>query len=181
MRLRHWRQNRPQKKGPTNRRIAAAERHLKGERDKMGLFADEVAKEQPTPLERIEGFDQGFYESQWAQRKQTAKLWRQARALLATITGRERSILIDSWNRAGYPGEPTYLLQHLKNFIPRSQERITAGERWFVFRVGASLKIVLWMPEGAFKAAAKTMAAGPFEDYLDAMKAAEQLETEVVL
>lgn len=179
MRLRRWKSRRPQApKPPSNRRLSAARRHLQAERDRYGLFAEDVAKEQPTPEERIDNFDQGFNASQWEDRKRTAALWRRVRALLAATTGRDREVLLDSWNRAGYPGEPTYLLEHLKNFLPRIQERIAAGERWFVFRVENSLRIVLWMPEGAFKAASKTMAAGPFEDYLDAVKAVHQLEQE---
>jgi len=95
---------------PTARRVDAAEKHLAQERDRYALFAEEVAAEQPTAVERVEGFDAGF-EAWWQEhRLKHAQLWRKARALFHALPTEQRRAADSYWRRRVYPLDPIYLI-----------------------------------------------------------------------
>ena len=59
----------------TKRRLSAAERALKRERDKFPLFAHEIASEQPTPQGRCEMMDKCSEDTEVIWRAQKAPRW----------------------------------------------------------------------------------------------------------
>ena len=69
-------------RGITPRRLAAAKRALKRQRDKYPLFADQIAARQPTPEERIWEMDIKFV-LQWDKLRQaTCKKWLELRRII---------------------------------------------------------------------------------------------------
>lgn len=164
-------------RGPTDKRVAAAIRFLAKEPAKLPLFPElqqEIIESQPTPEERIWSHDHGVYLNMLQGRIRRAHNWRRARWLLANMAERDRTILVDYWNRCGQPADPEFLLGHISRFFADCQKRIDAGERWHVFNpYDDKLTVLLWHPDGAAKIATKV--AGPFDDYLEAIEAMKRL------
>jgi hypothetical protein len=98
--------------------LAAAKRALKRERDKLVLFADEVAAEQPSPDERIEYFDRRVLRADQAMRNLTAKHWRWGRRQLAAHPEHAEAIL-SNWNRSWAPADGTYFADFVRTRLRR--------------------------------------------------------------
>src|SRR3546814_5582208 len=66
----------------TSRKLKAAERRLRLDREKFPLFAAEIAESQPTPEELLDARGRAFVENQQANRDREARNWWRARAEL---------------------------------------------------------------------------------------------------
>ena len=80
----------------TNRKLKAAERRLRLDREKFPLFADEIGESQPSPEELLDARARSFVTHQ--QDKP------------------DRAALIRYWNRCKCPGNATYLLTYMNMF-----------------------------------------------------------------
>ena len=74
--MRHCIAHRPRLRGITSRRLAAARRALAKERQRLALFAEQVAAEQLSPEERITQADLDLLEYDQGHRELAAKHWR---------------------------------------------------------------------------------------------------------
>jgi hypothetical protein len=90
--------------------LSAAKKALQRERDKVPLFAAEVAAEQPTPEGRIAKIDAGFQDWIAETRKLKADQWRKARAILRNLPADIAFSIIARWQYGIYPGDPVFLL-----------------------------------------------------------------------
>lgn len=100
----------------TNRKLKAAERRLRLDREKFPLFADEIAEGQPTPEELLDARASAFVSNQQANRDREALNWWRARAELRSIPEPDRSAFIRYWNRSKCPGNAGYLLSYMNMF-----------------------------------------------------------------
>ena len=107
----------------TKRRIAAAERALKRERDKFPLLADWIAEQQPTAVERVEFYNDAGDRRFAAFRDNRAKTWKRARAELRKLPKAERQRLIAQWDASPYPKDAEYFADFLTQNIPGLKER----------------------------------------------------------
>lgn len=163
--MRHQIQPRLVKRDVTRQRLAAAERHLRKERERFALFADEVASEQPTALARIESIDNAFLEWQQDQRRAEARRWREARRRLQELPAPLRTVVLGMWNDGGQPATAGYLLSHIHDAPRRLSEMARRGEQWFVFEVQGRRVVLPWQLSGIIP---PSKVAGPFSDYLEA-------------
>jgi len=92
----------------TARRLAAANRALKRERDRLLLFADEVAQEQESAEERIARIDEAFLAYEQRHRDLAARQWRRGRRMLQRVRAEVRDLLITEWNRSRVPADAAY-------------------------------------------------------------------------
>jgi hypothetical protein len=116
--MRHMIRGRISLRGVTPRRLSAAKRALKRECDKLALFADEVAAEQPSPEERIEYFDLRVLESEQAMRDLAAKHWRWGRGQLQRYPEHKKQIL-GQWATSWCPPEGTYFADFVRTRLRR--------------------------------------------------------------
>jgi hypothetical protein len=93
----------------TTARIVASERALKRERDKVPLFASEVAAEQPSARERIEKIDIGAQAWLDDRRLRFAALWKASRLKLRTLAVDVALRILAEWQFGYLPGSPEYL------------------------------------------------------------------------
>ena len=100
----------------TNRKLKAAERRLRLDREKFPLFAEEIGESQPTPEELLDSRARSFITSQQRNRDRAAADWWRARAELRAIPEPDRSAFIRYWNRSKCPGNATYLLTNMNMF-----------------------------------------------------------------
>lgn len=119
MMIRFSRMARQPKREITKRRIAAAVRHLAKEREKAGLFAAEVAAEQPTPIERIQRHDDGMIQGWTERRVAHAQFWREARSLLKELPDSDRCLA--AWNACGHPGDAVSFLGFVRRWPQRRE------------------------------------------------------------
>lgn len=97
----------------TARRLAAARRRVQIEKDKVALFP-EMARYQ-TVEERVKDIDAGEAALREDMRKHHADLWRRARRLLRSLPRISQVGILLYWNEAGYPPDPLYFLQTIKD------------------------------------------------------------------
>jgi len=103
-----------QPRGVTLRRLASAERALKNQRDKLPLFADQIALEQPSALQRVQLADDATMRYEISSRDYNAELWRKSRKALYSVDIEVRRLLLKLWNgKRGYPGTPVYFADFL--------------------------------------------------------------------
>lgn len=113
--MRHRRRQRFIGREITPRRLAAARRALARERANAGLFAEQVAAEQPTPEERISDIDRNMLLSEQRMRDFEAHCWRKGRRMLRSLPrGTQRAILAN-WNASSCPAEGAYFCDHVWN------------------------------------------------------------------
>jgi hypothetical protein len=159
--VRHDKFPRNERKPANPRRIASTKRTLKRQRDKLPLFADQVAAEQPSPEERIEKHED-FHAVYWQNlRDHEAKAWREGRKLLVEKPPEEQELLRFIWQVSNIPGSGAYLCGFVKTYLAKTTARLAAGERWFVFCVGDRTFPLMWQADKA----PSTAIAGPFEDF----------------
>lgn len=95
----------------TSRKRAALRRRQRLEREKLPLFADMVAAEQPSEDEVMAARAERWEIMEEEQRAAKAAKWREARARLNSLGGNLRAVVLDYWNQHRWlPGEPGYLL-----------------------------------------------------------------------
>lgn len=147
--MRFSRMERVRDREVTPRRVAAAERFLKKEIRKAGLFAEEVAAELPTPLERIQNHDEGSKEFWQGMRDYNAKRWRAERRKLAEYPAEERSRILAAWGSSRLPGDANYFGEFLKAWEANRAERtrpVDDRERAYLARLGDWLAALAFEP-----------------------------------
>ena len=117
--MRHEVRYRHSPRGITPRRLAAAKRALKRERDRLALFADEVAREQPSPEERIESFDDRGMRAERAMRDLAARHWRWGRRQLELVSDDVRQQILCAWNRSMAPPSAHYFADYVRTRLKR--------------------------------------------------------------
>ena len=125
MPIRHRNRHRPEPRGITPRRLAAAQRALARERSRFALFATQVAAEQPTPEQRIENFDRRLLQADQGHRDLAARHWRFARRQLGFLSHAVRSEIIAAWNASSIPPDPHYFADFVRREIRRRGFPIT--------------------------------------------------------
>lgn len=126
MKIRHGIRGRPQLRGLTPRRLAAAKRALRRERDQLALFADQVAAEQLTPQERIEAFDLDLLRQDQGRRDLTAQHWRWTRRQLRRHHRCAADILA-KWNCSWIPATGTYFANFVRRELKARSLEIEKG------------------------------------------------------
>lgn len=106
----------------TNRRLKLAEKALQRERDKFPLLADWVAEQQPTPLGRLEHFQDAAVVREKMWRQHTADTWRRARRWLFILSECDRRKLIAEWNNSFCPKTSEYFADFISHRIPAANE-----------------------------------------------------------
>jgi hypothetical protein len=105
-----------------NRRTKAAERALKREREKAPLFGDQIAGEQPTPEERVQGFE----DKEKAARIRDDEKYRseavKAMEMLSQLPANEQQQFVDHWNSLDRPRGPENLQSHIKDWQAQKPE-----------------------------------------------------------
>lgn len=136
----HWKMPKPEKRPPTERRIAAAERFLAKERDKFALFADQLDQlDQPTAEQRIEAHEEGYFEHQIYMRKHQADMWRKCRRLLEQLAPEHAASVNRIWRGRRYPLNPAYLAGLVQNVVDGKVDPIKEGADLARVRVLGSL------------------------------------------
>lgn len=87
----------------SKRRIAAAERALRQQREKAGLFGYLVTAEQPTAEERCQAADRAARESHEQWRLETAAKWWAVRRMLRSMPPGLRGRILHTYNDGFYP------------------------------------------------------------------------------
>lgn len=106
-------------RGGTPARLAAAARALCRERERLPLFAGQVAAEQGTPEERISRLDRDFLEYEDRQRGLAARQWRIGRRLLEGVSEQIRSVLLQQWDASSVPAEAAYFVDYVRTRLRR--------------------------------------------------------------
>jgi len=102
------------RRGVTPRRLAAAKRALKKQRDKCPLFRDQVRARQPTPEQRIYDMDTKFVKEWDGLRLATCKQWLKLRRIIRVeVCPDIKEEFLTSWRIKSYPGCPYYALDFL--------------------------------------------------------------------
>ena len=117
--IRHSLRHRIEPRGTTTRRLAAANRALKKERDRRPLFAEQIAAEQPSPEQRIEDADRCLLDYDQAHRDLAAAHWRRGRRWLSAIPADVRAEIVDLWNRKTCPPTAAYFCDFVRRELKR--------------------------------------------------------------
>lgn len=117
MPIRHSVRHRPEVRGITSRRVAAAQRALRKERNRYALFADQL--DQDTPQERIAKADRQLLSQEQGHRDLHAKHWRWGRTQLAQQTKEVRREILAAWNRSSIPPTASYFADFVRSRLAR--------------------------------------------------------------
>lgn len=108
--------------GPTPRRLSAARRALKRQRDKLPLFAAEISAGQPTPEERIRHYDELNLKRIKDDRNRVARQWIRGRMMLRKMSRLNQDAFLNYWNRIWFgPRTALYFLDLLDHWNPANQ------------------------------------------------------------
>jgi Holliday junction resolvase-like predicted endonuclease len=111
--------DRPKARAITPRRLAAAERALAHERQRLALFAREVLAEQETAEERLCRFDAQAVRQDQAFRDLAAKHWREGRRLLRSLPDCRQSEVLAAWNRSSIPPDAAYFVDFVRTRLQK--------------------------------------------------------------
>jgi len=117
--MRHRLRGRVQPRGVTTRRLAAARRALTRERDRLALFAAEVAADQETPQQRIERSDLQLLAQDQAHRDLAAAHWRWGRRLLMRVAPAVRCEILERWNASWIPADAAYFADFVRRELTK--------------------------------------------------------------
>lgn len=106
--MRHSIRPRLDLRGPTTRRLAAAERVLKRERMRFALFVSEILPDQEIPAQRIRRYDERFISQEDQHRQLAAKQWSRGRRMLENAPQEARDEIAAAWNASSIPPEAAY-------------------------------------------------------------------------
>ena len=101
-------------RGVTPRRLAAAERVLAGERERLALFAGQVLAEQETAQERIDRIDADHLRREQVFRDLAARHWRVGRRMLRSLPNEVQAGLLEAWNRSSIPPDAAYFVDFVR-------------------------------------------------------------------
>lgn len=102
----------------TPRRIKAAERALAQQVEKAGLFGEHIRQEQPTPLQRVEQFNEDSIEFWREMRRDAVRRWRYVRARLRCLAPEDRASFKIRWNACTYPTDSASAKQMIDRWFP---------------------------------------------------------------
>ncbi len=114
--IRFSRSPRPLSPDVSPRRIRRAELALKRERERLPLFTEQVAGDQPTPQARVERMDEAASAYSQRLRDFNAAQWKQARQALRELPEDAMRYVLAMWSVSGCPGTAAYLLDFLREF-----------------------------------------------------------------
>src|SRR5690606_42040294 len=89
----------------TPQRLAAAKRALQRERERAGMFVEELGPRE-TPEEHIARQDAAWVAHWQRMRDRYARAWRDARRLLFSLPAEQQRQLRAEWRTCGSPGPP---------------------------------------------------------------------------
>lgn len=119
----------------TQRRLAISERTLRLQREALPLLATWVAEQQPSALERLEGFQRSEVVREIWWRKSEADTWKRARKLLRLLPKKIQAQILSERPLGGGPRHPcpkdsSYFANHVwhavKPFVERGEIKIPA-------------------------------------------------------
>ena len=105
---------RPKCRGVTTRRLAAAERVLARERQRLALFARQVLAEQETAEQRIRRHDADNLLHNQGLRDLAAKHWREGRRMLHSLPPDLQKQVHEAWNRSSIPPDAAYFVDFVR-------------------------------------------------------------------
>jgi hypothetical protein len=91
-----------------NRRIAARVRRQRIEREKAPLFADQIASEQPDPVEELKKHDKGFNQRLEQVDKRAQEKWISYFHEVGKLPADEQRKLLTAWNASSGPKDYAY-------------------------------------------------------------------------
>jgi len=150
---RYWRPDEV-RRGVTPRRLAAARRVLQKEQEKLPLFAEAIAEQQPTPEARVLFFDDRAVSTTQSARKRRAQGWKRARTLLRSMCDKERASLLWHWNRSAFPKDPSYLLDLIHQWNRGWRPKVLSEEDFKKFEEGRKRVdelLARWEAEGKLR------------------------------
>ena len=100
----------------TSRKRAALARKQRLEREKLPLFAEQIAEQQPDADTVMAARTVRWQQWQVQNRSERAHRWREARARLFSHGANIRATLRHLWRTCPYPGMPVYLLGLLHDY-----------------------------------------------------------------
>jgi hypothetical protein len=118
--IRHSVIERPEPRGVTSRRLAAAERVLARERQRLALFARQVLAEQETAEDRIRRIDADNLRHDEAFRDLAAKHWRDGRRMLSSLPNGLQADTLAAWNRSSIPPDAAYFVDFVRTRLRHS-------------------------------------------------------------
>ena len=92
---------------------------LQRERERLPLFAGQVAAEQETPEARIARLDRDFVQYDARHRALAASQWRIGRRLLASVNEAFRAVLLRQWNVSSVPADAAYFADYIRTRLRR--------------------------------------------------------------
>lgn len=101
---------------PTSRKRSAVVRRQRLERERLPLFAAEIAEGQADPDQVLADRAVSWVEHQRQRRAQLARDWWRARAELRALPLDEREAFIRYWNRSKCPANGGYMLSYLNMY-----------------------------------------------------------------
>lgn len=101
---------------PTSRKRSAVVRRQRLERERLPLFAAEIAEGQTDPDQVLADRAVSWVERQRERRAQLARDWWRARAELRALPLDEKAAFIRYWNRSKCPANAGYMLSYLNMF-----------------------------------------------------------------
>jgi len=115
-------------RGPTARRIAAAQHALEWERTRLALFASQILDEQQSPEERVLWYDERAVEHEQRHRDLAATQWRRPRRWLMEVPVPIRLDIINAWNRSSIPAEAAYFADFVWRALRDRGQQIASHE-----------------------------------------------------
>lgn len=100
----------------TRRKRLALARKQRLERERLPLFSEMIAEQQPDADTVMADRAEKWVLWEQENRNRRAANWRRARARLFSYGDNVRQVLRDLWSKAPYPGTPEYLLDMLHSF-----------------------------------------------------------------
>lgn len=107
--------------GASAQRLAAAAKAIQRERDRAGLFVEELGPKE-TPEERIARVDIEMAAHWQRMRDWVARRWRSVRKEFYSLPRELRLRIREEWRACGWPGDPAYFAEFLRWQL--------AGKRW---------------------------------------------------
>jgi len=113
MRFRRWPRVTAYEDTPRKRTALARSQRLK--REKLPLFADLIAEQQPSADDEMARRADIWPRSQRTERDRRARAWRHARQHLSAYADNLRAVILALWRECPYPADPSYLLDLLRS------------------------------------------------------------------
>jgi hypothetical protein len=100
----------------SQRKAAAVLVSQRKARERLPLFAEAIAAEQPDVDQVREHRETRWIVRELEQRSQEAAAWRDVRRRIAELADRDRRLFLDHWNAGSYPGNAGYCATILHMF-----------------------------------------------------------------